>query len=608
MFGGLFSLGVGIQNFVSPVLDLFTIPGFAPLLATIMAISAVAFAVSVYLKHILPGEKLLLNVLGILSKVKSPTDFVREYNEIDTVFKNVSLLKHGWEEFCETLIRPDPQSPIQVFRNTIRPRFYMNVTEVEHSMRLKRLHFVSNLLVGIGLLLTFIGLVAALTQAGNAIGGGGADLEGPIKKLLSVAAFKFWTSVSGLGCSIGLRIFYEKQHNKIKGLLEQINAGVERGLQFVTPEYLAIEHLHEAREQSAAMKRFSTDLAVNLAQQIQVGFVSALSPVHESLKDIGDRITGGIGDAIKGAAGTEMEALSQNLGGIVASLNATRTEMDGMGTTFRTAMTEAAGALKAASGEASSEMSQQLRDVISTLAEESRKQATMFDESMKKLSSVVDQASEAAGGEINKAAMNLATGMNGVSDGVRDSAGAMAERMNHLSTVLQAIEERMNSHIKAMDSLTGRVQDTEKAMGATSRHLTDAALPVTQATDRMATTAEQLNLSIQGVRQVITDSHQNLTSLSAKMGETQQVLQTAWQSYDKRFAGVDENLAKALEGILSNVKDNIQSMGAFVRDVDQKLGQAVLAFSQNVSELNDTAENFEEATDKLLKSVAGGKV
>ena len=42
------------------------------------------------------------------------------------------------------------------------------------------------------------------------------------------------------------------------------------------------------------------------------------------------------------------------------------------------------------------------------------------------------------------------------------------------------------------------------------------------------------------------------------MNETQQTLQNAWQSYDKRFAGVDESLGKAVQGIVENVRDNIQ--------------------------------------------------
>ena len=613
MSNGIFSFGESVLGFVAPVFTLFKEDGFAPFLAFAMFAFTVLLATGIYFAFIKPGKNSLQKLLQKIKNIKSQTDFSNRFNEISDVFGKTLVLKHGWEEFCETLIKPDQESKSQVIRNTIRPSYYLNTNETESKLHLKLLHFVSNLLVGVGLLLTFIGLVAALTFATCGIsdhvtgalakvctGGGGGQLDAAIKDLLHAASLKFWTSVSGLGCSIILRIFYEIQHSSIKKLLLEINAGIERGLQFVTPEYLAIENLREAQEQSATMKRFSTDLAMSLADKIQAGFTAALSPVQESLKDIGDRITGGIGDAIQGAAGSEMQQLANNMGGIVESLNASRAEMDGMGTAFRIAMSEAADALKSASGEASSEMSQKMQDVMVSLGEESRKQAQMFDESMKRLSSVMDEAGQAAGGTVQQAANNMASGMNGVSDGVRDAATTMAERMTHLSGVLQTIEEKMNTHVQMLDALTNRARDTEQAMGVTSRHLTDAAVPVTQATSKMATTAEQLNTSVQTAQKAISESHQNLNGLATKMGETQKILQDAWQSYDNRFSQVDESLAKAIQGIVDNVRDNMLSMEKFVREVDQKLGAAVQTFGQNISELNDTAESFEQASSKLL--------
>ncbi len=616
MVEGLFSFGEDVLGFVAPVFGLFKEEGFAPLLAFAMLAFTVLLGSGTFFFSILPGRISISKALAAVKGIKSKTDFTARFEEINAVFEKTPPLKHGWHQFCETLIKPDQQDQTQVIRNTIRPNFYLNTNEVESKLHLRMLHFVSNLLVGIGLLLTFIGLVAALTFAtcgiSDSITGGLAticghtgkagQLDAAIKDLLHAASLKFWTSVAGLGCSLMLRVFYEIQHSRIRDMLQKINAGIERGLQFVTPEYLAIEHLREAREQSTAMKRFSQDLAMSLAKEIQIGFTSALSPVHDSLKDIGTRITGGIGDAIKGAAGSEMQQLAQNMGSIVESLNASRTEMDGVGATFRIAMEQAAEAMKAASGETSGEMSRQLQDVMTTLAEESRKQALMFDDSMKRLLSVVDQAGENAGGTVEKAANNLASGMNGVSDGVRDAATVMAERMTHLSAVMQSIEERMTSHVRAMEALTGRAQDTEKAMGETSRHLSEAALPMTQATTKIASTAEQLTISVQTAQRAITDSHQNLMSLAGKMSEVQNILQKSWENYDKRFAGVDTNLEEALKKIVDHVASNLLKMKEFVDGMDSNLGRSITIFSDSLNGLADTAETFEEASSKLLKA------
>lgn len=613
MSGDIFSFGESILEFVSPIFPLFKHDGFAPLLAFLMFVSSISLMVF-HLIYAHNSMSSLERALASLKDINSQADFTRQFNDIDSVFQNTPILKHGWEEFCETLVKPDSQGQALSIRNTIRPSFYINAHEVETKLHLKSLHFISNLFVGIGLLLTFIGLVAALTFASCGISdhitgplakictgtGTGGQLDAAIKDLLHAASLKFWTSVSGLGCSILLRIVYEVQQSRIKSRLRKINSKIEIGLQFVTPEFLAMEQLKEAQEQSAAMRRFSTDFAVSLAEKIQAGFTTALTPVNESLKGIGEKITSGIGDAVQSSAGSEMQQLAQNMGGIATSLNASRTEIDGMGAALRTVMSEAAETLKAASGDASRQMSEQLQSVMTTLAEESRKQTQMFEDSMTRLSDVMGKAGQNAESRIEEAANHLASGMNGVSDGVKDAATSMAERMTHLSTVLKTVEERMSTHVQTMDALTGRARETEQAMGTTSRQLSEAAQPVAQASVKMATTAEQLHSSIQTAQRIISESHQGFQALSVQMAQTQQTLQTAWQGYESRFKSVDESLGKALQGIVDNVRDNVQSMEKFVREVDQRLGAAVQIFGQSISELNDTAESFEDASSKLL--------
>jgi hypothetical protein len=601
MFARLLGFGVQIREFVQPVFELFTKDGVAPLLAFALFLFAIGIAIWGGLQARYRGIKPLKVVAKAMARIRTPQDFISQYRELDTILSNAFLIKSCWQEFKKTLIPPDDN--IGVFRNTIRPSYFINIHHVESYLRLKRLHFYSNLLIGIGLLLTFIGLVAALTQAGAAIGQGGADIQSPIKKLLAVAAFKFWTSVSGLGSSIILRVCYEFIHNHLRAIVDKINAGLERGLQFVTPEYLAIEQLREAQEQTKAMKTFSTDFAVSLAKEIQPIFAGSITPLHDSLKELGQKITGGFGDALQGAAGSEMQAFSQNLAGIVQSLNSSKTEMDSVATTIRITMNEAAEALRASSGAASNEMAQQLRDVITTLAEENRKQAIIFDQSLQKISGAMGDATNEAGSQIRNAAQSMASGLNGVGDGVRDAAGTMAIRLDDLSTVLQTIEDRMRTHIQAMETLTGRANDTEKAMGTTARLLTEAGEPVAKASERMSTTAEQLNQSIQSVQLAVSDTHRGFTDLSQKMAETQNVLQNSWQSYERRFGSVDENLARALQGIVDNVKNNVDSMSAFVRDVDLKLSETVTIFAGNISELTESAESFESAAEKLLSGV-----
>lgn len=89
-------------------------------------------------------------------------------------------------------------------------------------------------------------------------------------------------------------------------------------------------------------------------------------------------------------------------------------------------------------------------------------------------------------------------------------------------------------------------------------------------------------------------------ALTEKIGQSHSVLQHVWENYHQRFNSVDESLGKVLVGIIESVSNISQSMQTFVSGMDGQLSSVVQAFSANISELNDTAESFEEATGKLL--------
>jgi hypothetical protein len=128
--------------------------------------------------------------------------FTQNYQLIDQKMQNTKLA-HFWSEFTETLIPPydDIDSPeFKLFQNTKRPQEYFKAEEVFSGVRPL---ISSNTFVGVGLLLTFIGLIIALTYTGKLFDGGNNDeLVAGLQMLLATAGVKFVASVSGLGASL----------------------------------------------------------------------------------------------------------------------------------------------------------------------------------------------------------------------------------------------------------------------------------------------------------------------------------------------------------------------------------------------------------------------
>jgi len=589
--------GTSIQTFIyKNFLEALTHEGVAPLLAIGMLCLAFAIWLWIYFFYIRSNMRALESAQKALASIEGQESFKEQFATIDGKLSKISIIQRGWAEFRETIVIPREDDLVQVIRNTIRPGFYLNIDEIENSFRLRRLNSASNFMVGLGLLLTFIGLVAALAQASAALGPANADFKEPIMNLLKVASVKFWTSVAGLMCSMALKWIYNHQHEKLRDVLLHINDKIELGLQFVTPEYLAIEQLREAQEQTKSLKNFSTDFALSLAGTLQPVFSNAVAPLGETLREIDRKFAGGIGDVVQGVAGDEIRQMTNMLGGVISSLGNSKTEMDGIGAVIR----EAAEKLRDASVGASEDVMKQLNTVMNSMADRDKERTLQLDQLMEKIKHGVEQSGLAAGEQMKQVASDIATGMSGVSDGVRMSAQAMAEQMERVSGELKRIEESMKGCVKDMDSLVGRASETERAMSATSHHLTEATQPVVRATENIAAGTQRVQIAVESAQRSISDSHAGLLKLTEQLGQSQSVLQHAWENYYQRFSNVDDSLGKVLVGIIDSVSNISQSMQTFVSGMDGQLSSVVQAFSANISELNDTAENFEGATEKLL--------
>jgi hypothetical protein len=112
----------------------------------------------------------------------------------------------------------------------------------------RTLEWWANLMVAIGLVITFMGIVAALTEATSAMAPGAADsggaaMQGALIHLLTIAATKFWTSIAGVLASIILRLAARRRRQVIEGLEAHFFALLDGCVRFAPPEKVMLEQL-----------------------------------------------------------------------------------------------------------------------------------------------------------------------------------------------------------------------------------------------------------------------------------------------------------------------------------------------------------------------------
>src|SRR5262249_23197257 len=133
---------------------------------------------------------------------------------------------------------------------TARPQTFFNSTLArEHMFSLRLMPSIPGYFVGLGLLLTFIGLVIALSKASHGTRASATDMTQSLRELLNAATFKFSTSIAGLFSSIVLSVLFRSYSILIDMGFERFCRALERRTSAITAEALAMKNWQVGQQQ-----------------------------------------------------------------------------------------------------------------------------------------------------------------------------------------------------------------------------------------------------------------------------------------------------------------------------------------------------------------------
>ena len=123
-------------------------------------------------------------------------------------------------------------------------------------LRIAPWRIVPGTLVGVGLALTFLGLIAALREAGVAITASGDSpdaVKDALSGLLSIASAKFIMSLAGLVSSILFSIFLKAWELRLDNIVDELQAAVISRVRVIPPEAILGELLESSRRIETAL-------------------------------------------------------------------------------------------------------------------------------------------------------------------------------------------------------------------------------------------------------------------------------------------------------------------------------------------------------------------
>lgn len=573
---------------------------------------------------------------------KERESFAENYISLSAVMNNDDVgsrsLTLAWREFQESMV-DESATPI---RNTNRPGTFFS----RAAPKLTMLTFASNIFVGAGLILTFLGLIVALNTAAQGMAGSDVTVaKQSLQELLIVAGAKFFTSVAGLGASIWLRFSEHGLSLKVRNATDNLCELLERGLLYVSPQRLAVEQLDVLKEQRDQLKFFNTDVALQLSERIGAQFTQAIAPVTASLSALNDNMTAvtqGIGagarEAIEKISGDELRGLSDTLGDL-------RTRLDAIGQAVGSSSDDAARQIRLA-GEDFANAASDIRDAFEVLtarvddigqgmsergeaANIAQKEAlesilgSIEDAQTKSVAMVTDILEALKNGSVGVAAKmrdeveeviraGVEAGHESFRTAIEESGEALKETTNNLSKAVgeaaQQVEKAASGLAKtgqnaertaeAIKSVTDNARVVATSLGDAAEGFAQAASPVADAARSVNQAANQLAQTITADRAASGEALSEMRALAENVRMTQNAAEQAWRDYRARFEGVDKAMADATDKLAQTLADSMTEFREFAQNVDREMAAAVSRLSNTMTQIEEYAESLDEYVEE----------
>jgi methyl-accepting chemotaxis protein len=510
------------------------------------------------------------------------------FASIDENMTNNPLLRRSWFRYREDLW----EERLQSFRPASRAFSFENI--VPDQMNLGLVDSIPNLLLGLGLLFTFIGLIAALYFASQGVSAASTEeAKKSLGDLLHAATFKFVTSLVGLACSMLFTLGERRRLNEVTSRITILSDELDRLLPVRGPLQLQVEALQESVSQTVQLKRFNTDLAASIAGELQGRLEPALQKTTENLTaaifSLGQQLGDRLGDMNQEAIKQMLESFSETLHG------QTEAQANALNESIAKQL-ENVAAVNSVISETPDRLKEQLASVLSTM-----------NESTDTLTERLNSAAGAALGAFEDGAKR-------VTETFSNAVGSMGESLRSLDELVKTTRTELSDGIREFEATVRSLRDLSANLSETLASLERASLPIAESAKAMNDCVDQLVLLQETARNTMGQAMElsrtaNLelravgTSLREISNGVAATVKQAFDSYSGRFNEVDKQFGEITASLEKMIETYQTRVNAFAGDLDAHLGKGMKNLSSGVKMLQEAIEELEDALNKS-KSVA----
>lgn len=628
-----------VERFTGGLLDRFRDDDFPLVLAAAILAVAVVVGAGYLLFVVFPKISTLRSLRGAVERCDDGQAFAERLTDISGELSRNWLIGHAWREFSETLVTP--HDGVTVVQNTTRPHTFINFScAQERSVALRIMPHLPNYFVGAGLLLTFVGLVAALSFASQSIAGGaGAAVKG-LQEVLAAATFKFWTSVAGLLSSIVLSFLFRYYAIVLEGAFSSLCQALERRMEFATPQRIFVDVRDTISDQLSETKKFNTEVAMAIAdgvgrqlrEHMPQMLASAVEPLVNVVQDSSSKVREGAVEGLEdlvaqfvrtleGSAGEYLKQMSETLRQLIQTLESMRGEMDSSRGAFADGVSDAARRLEDMMRAHAERLETQVRDAGRVFAADLQESLKGISEQGAETARLLAQRGEEASAGISKGVQEAVEALSAAAaDNARGSAefaekvragldGSVDSLRSALDGVRGSVSE-LQGHLdrqgQALSSVAQRSEAAAEAMAGASRAINAGLAPFQTVGDSINQSARRFESSVSAMADQIGGAVATVDAVSRNLAAMSDAIGSAWTSYRDRFEGVDQDLERVFEKLSDAVQHQQHKVQEFVIELDKSFTKALSGLSGGIESIGMAIEELVDEIRKMNDAGARG--
>ncbi|MDE0481805.1 MAG: anti-phage ZorAB system protein ZorA [Candidatus Poribacteria bacterium] len=553
---------------------------FVYIIGASFLILLIYFVVRIYLRY-----KLIRNLTRKIRQFERPAQ-PAILQELKEEFDKAQFTE-AWQEFSDSLItRQRDENQKIVYKTDEASSFFSEDRLLDEYMNLRFWNSIPAILVGFGILGTFVGLVWGLIPFSDTDFQETDDIKTAIEGLLSGVSTAFVTSVWGMVASLFFNAIEKLTIGGINSEISNLHRSLDRIFTLTVAEEIAFRQEDELAQQTSALKSFSTDLSNVIISAMTEGRQELIQELRKSTDIFSYAITEKL-DPTLNALNTAISSSEKN---IIDAMREGRQEI-----------IPEIQKIPEVFSEAVANKLQPSLDRLNTVVEKLQKEKE--ESSTEAIRELVEEFKKALSGSFTKEIETLVKELSTVSQSLIDLPTRME---NMMEGVQKKIDEICESLKNATDTQTKLTEETIKGILDGLRFaITELNGAIDSITSNAATESSQM---IKQIRDSVNEATDRLKKIFEE-GETH--ISVLLDRQNKLIEAIDKPISKSQEALqagnvllqgvntsLINANEMIVTMQAFS---DQLKGSAstLTTAGENLTKASDT---FNQQNAEYLKA------